>query len=160
MQCAIKFIERTEVAKHHKHVRREVVNHSSLLHPHVRPANHTVPSLSSISASLACKQAASCLQGPLHRVCKVPGQTFQAVHSTEVLVHQQPQLHLLQLDAVLPQLLQRLTTILCPVTWVFTSVSALAQVIGFKRCEGPSTPCTDVPLQLLSLQGSCQAFKG
>ena len=37
LQCAIKFIERTEVAKHHKHVRREVVNHSSLLHPHVRP---------------------------------------------------------------------------------------------------------------------------
>ena len=36
LQCAIKFIERTEVAKHHKHVRREVVNHSSLLHPHVR----------------------------------------------------------------------------------------------------------------------------
>ncbi|KAK9821606.1 hypothetical protein WJX81_006021 [Elliptochloris bilobata] len=34
-KVAIKFISRTEVAKHVKHVRREVVNHSSLLHPHV-----------------------------------------------------------------------------------------------------------------------------
>lgn len=36
LQVAIKFIERSEVSRHQKHVRREVVNHSSLLHPHVR----------------------------------------------------------------------------------------------------------------------------
>ncbi len=46
MQVAIKFIERSEVSRHQKHVRREVVNHSSLLHPHVRaclpaPVAHT-----------------------------------------------------------------------------------------------------------------------
>lgn len=41
-QVAIKFIERSEVAKHQKHVRREVVNHSSLLHPHVSARPHSL----------------------------------------------------------------------------------------------------------------------
>ena len=35
MQVAIKFIERREVVRNQKNIRREIVNHSALMHPHI-----------------------------------------------------------------------------------------------------------------------------
>ena len=34
-QVAIKFIERREVVRNQKNIRREIVNHSALMHPHI-----------------------------------------------------------------------------------------------------------------------------
>lgn len=35
VQVAIKFVERRDVARNQKNIRREIVNHSLLMHPHI-----------------------------------------------------------------------------------------------------------------------------
>ena len=58
-----------------------------------------------------------------------------------------------------PTILAKAHHIVVPVVWVFTSVAALAQVIGFKRCERPCTLQVDMLLQPLVSLVSQQILK-